>query len=122
VVEDEFIIAQSIENSLKMMGYTVIGVVSSGKKAIEKTEAKKPDLILMDIKLHGDMDGIEAAYQIQSRFNIPVIYLTACSDEYLKARAEKTNPAGYIIKPFKNQTLKSAIEMGLCRYGGKQWD
>ncbi len=115
VVEDEFIIAQSIENSLEMMGYTVIDVVSSGKKAIEKTESEKPDLILMDIKLQGEMDGIEAASQIRSLFNVPVIFLTAYTDEYLKKRAEKTYPVGYITKPFKNQTLKSVIETGLCQ-------
>jgi len=115
VVEDEFIIAQSIENSLEMMGYTVIDVVSSGKKAIEKTESEKPDLILMDIKLQGEMDGIEAASQIRSLFNVPIIFLTAYTDEYLKERAEKTDPVGYITKPFKNQTLKSVIETGLCQ-------
>jgi len=113
VVEDEFIIARAIENSLEMMGYSVIDVVSSGKRAIEKTESKKPDLILMDIKLQGEMDGIEAACQIRSRFNVPVIFLTAYSDEYLKERANKTDPVGYIIKPFKNQALKSAIDTWL---------
>ena len=94
-----------IESRLKNFGYSVSGIVAYGEKAIEKVEELKPDLVLMDIVLKGEMDGIEAAEIIRSRFDIPVIFLTAYADEERLERAKLTNPYGYILKPFQDKNL-----------------
>ena len=116
VVEDDRIVAESIRRSLQKLGYTVPAIVDNGKEAIKKAEEYKPDLVLMDIVLFGEMDGIEAAMQIQSRFNIPAIYLSAYSDEKKLDRAKITEPFGYIIKPFDDRELYSTIEMALYKH------
>jgi len=116
VVEDEAIVAESIRIKLKKMGYSVISTASSADEAIRKTEEYLPDLVLMDIVLQGEMDGIEAAGQIHTRFNIPVVYLTAYSDEKTLLRAKITEPFGYIIKPFKERELQVAIEISLFKH------
>jgi two-component system cell cycle sensor histidine kinase/response regulator CckA len=116
IVEDEAIVAEDIRNSLQNLGYTILAVVSSGEKAITKIEEDKPDLVLMDIVLKGDMDGIEAASQINARFNIPVIYLTAFADENTIERAKLTEPFGYIVKPFDERELHTNIEMAIYKY------
>ena len=116
VVEDEGIIAKSIKNMLKGLGYEVPAIVSSGKDAIKKAAETKPDLMLMDIVLEGDMDGIEAAKQIRARFDIPVVYLTAYADEIAVRRAKVTAPYGYLVKPFNERELHAAIEMALSRH------
>jgi PAS domain S-box-containing protein len=113
VVEDEWIIANAIQISLKRMGYTVTGIVSSGEKAITKIEKSMPHLVLMDIVLQGDIDGIELADKIKDKFNIPVIYLTAYLDDEMLERAKITEPFGYIIKPFKDRELYASIELAL---------
>ena len=100
VVEDESIVARDIQKTLQNLGYDVPCVVSSGEAAIQKAEENRPDLVLMDIVLKGKMDGIEAAEQICSRFNIPIVYLTAYTDDKMLARAKITEPFGYIVKPF----------------------
>jgi PAS domain S-box-containing protein len=117
VVEDESIVAEDIKRSLQSIGYEVAAVVSSGEKAVEKAEEIRPDLVLMDIVLMGKMNGIEAAGRIRSAFNIPVIYLTAYSDEEILERAKITEPFGYIIKPFDDRELHSVIEMSLYKHG-----
>ncbi len=116
VVEDEAIVAESIRIKLKKMGYSVISTASSADEAIRKTEEYLPDLVLMDIVLQGEMDGIGAAEQIYSRFDIPVVYLTAYSDEKTLIRAKITDPFGYIIKPFKERDLQVAIEIALFKH------
>jgi len=116
VVEDESVIAMHISSSLKKLGYTVLSVLSRGEDAIQKAEELRPDLILMDIMLKGEMDGIEATEQIQSRFNIPVAYLTAHGDEATLQRAKISEPFGYILKPFKEKELHVAIEIALYRF------
>lgn len=116
VVEDEAIVAESLRIKLKKMGYIVISTASSGDEAIKKTEEYLPDLVLMDIVLQGEIDGIEAARQIRTNFNIPVIYITAYSDEKTLLRAKITEPFGYIIKPFKERELQVAIEISLFKY------
>jgi PAS domain S-box-containing protein len=116
VVEDEAIVAESLRIKLKKMGYIVISTASSGDEAIKKTEEYLPDLVLMDIVLQGEIDGIEAARQIRTNFNIPIIYLTAYSDEKTLLRAKITEPFGYIIKPFKERELQVAIEISLFKY------
>ncbi|MCZ7402796.1 MAG: response regulator [Candidatus Methanoperedens sp.] len=115
VVEDEAIVAESIKIKLKKMGYSVISTASSGNEAIRKTEEFLPDLVLMDIVLQGEMDGIEAAKQIHENFNTPVVYLTAYSDDKTLLRAKITEPFGYIIKPFKERELQVAIEIALFK-------
>ena len=116
IVEDEAIVAEDIRNSLQGLGYTISAVVSSGEEAITKIEEDRPDLVLMDIVLKGDMDGIEAASQIHSRFNIPVVYLTAFTDEKTIERAKLTEPFGYIVKPFEDRELHSTVEMALYKH------
>ncbi len=116
IVEDEWITADDIKTSLQSLGYTVSSVASSGKEAIQKAEEDRPDLVLMDIVLKGQMDGIEAANQIRSSFNIPIVYLTAYADEKVLERAKITEPFGYIVKPFINEDLKIAIEIALYKH------
>ena len=115
VVEDEAIVAADLEECLTRLGYEVPAVVSRGDQAIEKADQLKPDLILMDIILDGDMDGIEAAEIIQNRFEIPILYLTAHADSSTLERAKKTAPFGYILKPFQDRELLSSIEVAICR-------
>lgn len=115
VVEDENIVAKDIENSLKSLGYAVSAVVSSGEEAVKSAEDTHPDLVLMDIVLKGEMDGVQAAEQIRDQFNIPVVYLTAYADEKTIQRATATEPFGYIVKPFERRELQSSIKVALCR-------
>jgi len=116
VVEDESIVAEVIRRSLLNLGYEVLAVVSTGEKAIKKVEELSPDLVLMDIMLKGEMDGIEAAEQIRSSFNIPIVYLTAYSDQKIMERAKITEPYGYILKPFRERELQINIEIALYRH------
>src|SRR5512139_1891034 len=101
VVEDQTVVALNIKNRLKNLGYIVLDTVVSGEEAIREAELTKADLVLMDIMLKGDMDGIAAAQIIKSRFGIPVIYLTACNDFETLKRAEIKEMEEYISKPFK---------------------
>lgn len=116
VVEDEFIVAEYIKKSLERMGYCVPSIASSGEEAIEKAKIHKPDIVLMDIKLEGEMDGIMAADVIKSRYNIPIIFLTAYSDDKILQLAKITEPFGYILKPFRERELRINIEIALYKY------
>ena len=116
IVEDEHIVAMGIKRMLKGLGYTVTGVASSGEDAINKTESTFPDLVLMDIMLKGELDGVEAAKEIKERFDVPVVYLTAYSDSSILERVKITGPFGYIVKPFDEKDLHSNIEIALHRY------
>lgn len=120
VVEDESIVAKDIQNSLKKLGYTVPSVENSGEDAIDAAGQYSPDLILMDIMLKGEISGIEAADQIRTRYQIPVIFLTAYADESTLSKAKVTEPYGYIIKPFKEIDLHTSIEMALYKHGKEQ--
>jgi PAS domain S-box-containing protein len=115
IVEDERIVAEDIRESLQNMGYTA-SVVSSGKMAINKVKKIKPDLVLMDIVLKGEMDGIETSRQIRSSFNIPIVYLTAYCDDKILDRAKITEPFGYIMKPFREIDLRINIEIALHKH------
>jgi PAS domain S-box-containing protein len=115
IVEDESIVAEDIQRSLENMGYSILSIVSSGEEAIEKVKENEPDLVLMDIMLDGEMDGIEAADMIHSFSNIPIIFLTAYSDEKILERAKITEPFGYIIKPFRERELHINIEIALYK-------
>jgi len=116
IVEDEAIVALDLQHKLKTLGYAVSGVASSGEEAVRKVPQTRPDLVLMDIKLKGDMDGIDAAQRVRDEFNIPVVYLTAYSDENTLQRAKVTEPAGYLLKPFKDRELHATIEMALYKH------
>jgi two-component system, cell cycle sensor histidine kinase and response regulator CckA len=116
VVEDESILALHIRDSLISLGYRVAAVVDSGELALQEAEAKRPDLVLMDIRLKGEMDGIDTAEQIYARFDIPVVYLTAYADESTLQRAKLTAPFGYLVKPFEEAELRPAIEIALNRH------
>lgn len=120
VVEDESIVAKDIQNSLKKLGYVVPSVENTGEDAIDAAGQYKPDLILMDIMLKGDISGIDAAEQIRNRYQIPVIFLTAYADESTLSKAKVTEPYGYIIKPFKEIDLHTSIEMALYKHGKEQ--
>ena len=113
VVEDEIIVAENIRSRLIDLGYTVPAVASSGEEAIQRAAETQPGLVLMDIKLKGDMDGVEAAEQIRASLDIPVVYLTAYADEDTLRRAKITEPSGYILKPFELRELHIAIEVAL---------
>ncbi len=113
IVEDEAIIAMEMESSLQSLGYEVTSIVDTGEKAIQKAEIDKPDLILMDIRIKGEMDGIDAAEEIRNEFGIPIIFSTAYLDEERIERAKITMPFGYILKPIQERDLKVTIEMAL---------
>lgn len=115
VVEDERVVARDIEKRLTNLGYVVVATVVSGEEAIIKVTECQPDLVVMDIQLKGKMDGIEAAEKIRSDFDIPVLYLTAYADETTLQRAKITEPFGYIIKPFDERDLHTAVEVALRR-------
>ncbi len=116
VVEDERLVAEDIKNTLEDIGYSVVGPMDNGKEAIQKAGEEKPDLVLMDIVLKEEMDGVEAAEKIKSKFDIPVIYLTAYSDDKKLKRAKVTQPFAYIIKPFRRREIHSNIEMALYKH------
>lgn len=116
IVEDVSAIALSIRNNLESNGYQVAGQTDRGKDAIKKAGELHPDLVLMDISLNGEMDGIEAAEQIRMMFDIPVIFLTAYTDSSIIELARKAEPYGYILKPFEERELAIAIEMALYKH------
>lgn len=116
VVEDESITAKDIESSLKRLGYRVPHVAHSGEEALEKAASVRPDLVLMDVRLKGKLDGIQTAEQLRRRFGIPVTYLTAYADDATLARAQAAAPFGYLLKPFNERELHATIQMALhCR-------
>jgi signal transduction histidine kinase len=116
VVEDERIVAKDISRRLERLGYIVVATASSGQEAIQKAIKTQPDLVLMDVQLKGEMDGIEAAQQIRVGLDVPVIYLTAYADQNTLQRAKITEPFGYIVKPFDERDLHATIEIALRRH------
>ncbi|MEW6126762.1 MAG: response regulator [Acidobacteriota bacterium] len=116
IVDDEIIIARELEARLTLLGYEVTGIASSGREAIALIEETEPDLVLMDIVIKGDLDGIETAAKIRRRWSIPVIYLTAYTDDTTLQRARITEPFGYIVKPFSERELRANIEMALYKH------
>ncbi|MEG4497735.1 response regulator [Microcoleus sp. F10-C6] len=116
VVEDEVIVAEDIAGRLKKLGYVVTATVYSGEEAIQKAIENPPDLVLMDIVLKGDMDGVTAAEKIRAHRNVPTVFLTAYADDKTLQRAKLTDPFGYIIKPFQQHDLRVAIEIALHRH------
>jgi PAS domain S-box-containing protein len=115
VVEDESIVAMDLQQRLKGMGYSVPAVAASSQDALRKAAEIRPDLVLMDIRLKGFVDGIEVAEKLRQMLDVPPVYLTAYADQPTLARAKTTDPFGYIVKPFDEATLQRTIEMALYR-------
>ncbi|QLE50707.1 hybrid sensor histidine kinase/response regulator [Nostoc sp. C057] len=120
VVEDEYILAMNLQETLELLGYTVSDIADSAETAIEKAAELLPNLVLMDIQLQGEMDGIHAAELIWNRFQIPIVYITGHSDKSTVDRAKLTFAFGYILKPIKEQQLYVAIQTALNCYQREQ--
>lgn len=116
IVEDDRIVAEDIKISLEKLGFGVLNIVSSGEEALEIIDKDSPDLVLMDIMLKGEIDGTETAGKIRSMYNIPVVYVTAYADENVLTKAKHTEPFGYIVKPFEDIEINSAIELALYKH------
>lgn len=115
LVEDEFIIATDIKERLENLGYNVCALIDTGEAVLAKVQTLLPDLVLMDISLKGQMDGIETAMVLNESARLPVVYLTAYASEDIIERAKSTEPLGYIIKPFKDRELRAVIEIALYK-------
>jgi diguanylate cyclase (GGDEF)-like protein/PAS domain S-box-containing protein len=115
IVEDEGVVALDLSSSLRQLGYRVKGLAARADQALDLVAEHQPDLVLMDIHLEGEVDGIEAAREIQARFRTPVVYLTAYAEEATLQRAETTRPYGYLLKPFEARTLEATLRMALAR-------
>jgi PAS domain S-box-containing protein len=120
IVEDEAIVAADLEGKLQRLGYEVAGITAEGEEAVNLVRRLRPQLVLMDIRLEGTMDGIEAAEAIRCRDDVPVIYLTAHSDNATLARAKLTEPFGYLLKPFDERDLATQIELALYKHKAEQ--
>ena len=120
IVEDEMIIAANISLQLNHLGYEVCGIISRAEEVLPEIRQYAPDIILMDINLKGDLDGIEVVKLIQNEFTIPIIYLTANSDVAHFEKAKATNPYAFISKPFKKLDLQRTIELTLTRIQKEQ--
>jgi CheY-like chemotaxis protein len=116
VVEDDDSVATVLESRLESFGYRICGVVSSGAAAIDAALRHHPDLVLMDILLEGEMNGIEAAQEIGRRSDVPIIFLSCLSDEAVIDSAMRTNPYGYVVKPYDNKELRLLIESAFARH------
>ncbi|MFA5332086.1 MAG: response regulator [Methanoregula sp.] len=115
IVEDEAIVAKSIEKRLNSLGYHVTGTVARGEDVLEMLQAKRPDLVLLDIRLEGTMDGVDTSQVIHDRYRIPVVFITAYSDDTTIERAAKTGPYGYLLKPFGETELRSMLQTVFSR-------
>lgn len=116
IVEDEHIVAWDIKETLEKIGHSVVDRVVSGAEAIRAATVAQPDLVLMDIRLQGEIDGIVAGNDIYHRLDIPIVYLTAHADELTLKRATHSNPFGYIVKPFQSHSLQTTVEIALQRH------
>ncbi len=115
IVEDDMLIAAKISMQLTRLGYAVTAIVTRGEEAIRQAQENRPDLILLDINLKGTLDGIETAHQLNKLVHIPIIYVTANSDEATFNRAKETRPYAFITKPIRNLDLQRAIELTISR-------
>jgi PAS domain S-box-containing protein len=115
IVEDDRVVARDIRTQVSRMGHSVIGVTGSGEEAVTLAAAEQPDLVLMDIRLEGEMDGIEAAQRIRSKNRIPVVFLTAYGNEEIMRRASLTEPFGYLLKPFDEPQMRTVIQLALYK-------
>jgi two-component system, response regulator PdtaR len=120
IVEDEQLVADNLRRRLVGLGYDVLGIFNSGEAAVQSISELKPDLILMDVELGGVLDGVETADQIKSLRSVPIIYMTAFSDDLTLQRAKITEPFGYLLKPFDTDVLHITIEMAVYKYAMEQ--
>ncbi len=116
IVEDEGIVAKDLQNSLRALGYGICGTSPTGVDAIAKAKSLRPDLILMDIRLRGQMDGIEAARQIHQFLDVPIVFLTAYADPDTLMRAADVGPYAYVLKPFEDRELQVTLMMAMCKH------
>lgn len=116
IVEDEGIVAADLQDRLEQLGYEVVGTASNGTMALEKIGRFRPDLVLSDIMIQGEMDGTQVAARVRDEFQIPVIFLTAYSSESVVSRAKAAGPFGYLLKPFEERELSICIEMALYKH------
>jgi two-component system cell cycle sensor histidine kinase/response regulator CckA len=116
IVEDERLVARDIADSLTRMGYAVTGTVASAEECFESARHRRPDLVLMDIHIEGELDGIQTAELLRDDFDIPVVFLSAYADDSTVNRAKQAGPLGYLLKPFRKSELKSAVEVGLFKH------
>ena len=119
IVEDEALIAEELRERLSQLGFTVVAAVGSGEEGVEIATRERPDLVLMDIRLSGQKDGVQAAKEIREQVDVPIVYLTAHSDRLTVERANKTDHDGFILKPFLRRELQSSIEVALQRHALK---
>ena len=116
VVEDEALIAMDLSEQLTALGYEVCGTTARGETAVQRITELRPDLVLLDVKLAGSMDGVEVAQQLRERYDVPVVFLTAYSDSPLIARATKTNCYGFLLKPLEERELHATLQVALARF------
>jgi len=116
IVEDDRIVAKDLQQTLADMGYDAFAIASSADEALAQASKRRPDAVLMDIRIKGTLDGIDAAEVLHSRFDVPIVYLTAHADEATIERAKKTEPYGYLVKPVKDAELRSVLEVALYRH------
>jgi diguanylate cyclase (GGDEF)-like protein len=116
VVEDERIVALDLRGALEALGYAVVGTAASSDEALRAVDERRPDLVLMDIRISGASDGIQTARMLRSRYHLPVVYLTATADEETLERALATDPAGYLVKPYNPHSLRTTIEVAFRRH------
>jgi PAS domain S-box-containing protein len=116
VVEDERVVAQNIEETLRLMGYDVLGSHASGADCLRQASECRPDLVLMDVRIKGTMDGIHTAKLLRSRFDVPVVFLTAYGDDETLRRAREAGPHGYILKPFRASDLRAGVEIAVFKH------
>jgi two-component system sensor histidine kinase/response regulator len=120
VVEDDFVVSRDLQQQLARLGHVVVGATARGEDAVVLARDVGPDLVLMDIRLAGALDGIDAAQQIRQGSQVPVIYLTAYADDQTLRRAAVTEPFGYLLKPFEDSQLRTAIELALYKHGAER--
>ena len=120
ILEDEFLISRDIAANLEELGYTISGIYETGSQAIEGIKSERPDIILMDINIEGEIDGIETAEIIRKSHDLPIIYITAYSDQTTINRAKKTLPHAFIVKPFNFKNLNTTVEFALFNYTNRR--
>ena len=113
IVEDEAIVSIALRRKLEAMGYTVPAEISSGEDVVDAVSCLRPDVVLMDIRLSGEMDGIDAAKEIQRLFKLPVVYISSYSNEDTLERANTTEPSGYLMKPFSDMALRATVDTAI---------
>jgi len=116
IVEDEILIADELRERLSLLGFSVIAAVDSAEEGIAIATTKRPDLILMDIRLTGEKDGVQAAKEIRRQIDVPIVYLTAYSDQLTMERVKGTEYDGFILKPFQRRELQSTVEVAMQRH------